>query len=173
MIQAISFQEGKHILDTYPGSVLLDVRTEDEYALEHAAGAKLLPLDDIEDADLSEILPDKQARILIYWPHRPPGRLLAAAQLFDLGYPHLYDLGGSTAGPTAWNMACYNEQRGQCSAPGCRRVHKKIHSRSKAGRSCGFFSSECHRDLCTLAQGGIQGDCGVVDLGDVLDDGET
>ena len=45
MIQAISFQEGKHILDTYPGSVLLDVRTEDEYALEHAAGAKLpLPL---------------------------------------------------------------------------------------------------------------------------------
>ena len=38
MIQAISFQEGKHILDTYPGSVLLDVRTEDEYALEHAAG---------------------------------------------------------------------------------------------------------------------------------------
>ena len=33
MIQAISFQEGKHILDTYPGSVLLDVRTEDEYAL--------------------------------------------------------------------------------------------------------------------------------------------
>ena len=66
MIQAISFQEGKHILDTYPGSVLLDVRTEDEYALEHAAGAKLLPLDDIEDADLSEILPDKQARILIY-----------------------------------------------------------------------------------------------------------
>lgn len=40
MIQAISFQEGKHILDTYPGSVLLDVRTEDEYALEHAAGAK-------------------------------------------------------------------------------------------------------------------------------------
>ena len=40
MIQAISFQEGKHILDTYPGSVLLDVRTEDEYALEHAAGAR-------------------------------------------------------------------------------------------------------------------------------------
>ena len=98
MIQAISFQEGKHILDTYPGSVLLDVRTEDEYALEHAAGAKLLPLDDIEDTDLSEILPDKQARILIYCR---TGRrsALAAAQLFDLGYPHLYDLGGLNGWP--------------------------------------------------------------------------
>ena len=98
MIQAISFQEGKHILDTYPGSVLLDVRTEDEYALEHAAGAKLLPLDDIEDADLSEILPDKQARILIYCR---TGRrsALAAAQLIDLGDPHLYDLGGLNGWP--------------------------------------------------------------------------
>ena len=52
---------------------------------------------------------------------------------------------------------------------------QKIHSRSKAGEKLWIFlvSSECHRDLCTLAQGGIQGDSGVVDLGDVLDDGET
>lgn len=98
MIQAISFAEGKHILDTYPGSVLLDVRTEDEYAVEHAAGAKLLPLDDIEDADLPEILPDKNARILIYCR---TGRrsALATAQLFDLGYTHLYDLGGLNGWP--------------------------------------------------------------------------
>ena len=56
----------------------------------------------------------------------------------------------------------------------CRRS-TKIHSRSKAGEKLWIFlvSSECHRDLCTLAQGGIQGDSGVVDLGDVLDDGET
>ncbi len=98
MIQAISFAEGKHILDTYSGSVLLDVRTEDEYAVEHAAGAKLLPLDDIEDANLPEILPDKNARILIYCR---TGRrsALAAAQLFDLGYTHLYDLGGLNGWP--------------------------------------------------------------------------
>ena len=59
---------------------------------------KLLPLDDIEDTDLSEILPDKQARILIYCR---TGRrsALAAAQLFDLGYPHLYDLGGLNGWP--------------------------------------------------------------------------
>lgn len=57
----------------------------------------------------------------------------------------------------------------------CTAGTQKIHSRSKAGEKLWIFlvSSECHRDLCTLAQGGIQGDCGVVDLGDVLDDGET
>ena len=98
MIRAISFEDGKKILDTVPGAVLLDVRTEDEYAVEHAAGAKLLPLDDIEDADLPEILPDKNARILIYCR---TGRrsALAAAQLFDLGYTHLYDLGGLNGWP--------------------------------------------------------------------------
>ena len=45
MIDYISFEEGKHILDTCPGSVLLDVRTEEEYGIEHAAGAVLLPQD--------------------------------------------------------------------------------------------------------------------------------
>ena len=98
MIHAISFEDGKRILDTYPGSVLLDVRTEDEYAVEHAAGAKLLPLDEIEDADLSELLPDKKAPVLIYCR---TGRrsALAAAQLFDLGYTRLYDLGGLNGWP--------------------------------------------------------------------------
>ena len=98
MIRAISFQEGKHILDTYPGSVLLDVRTEDEYALEHAAGAKLMPLDDIDDMDVAEILPDKSAPVLIYCR---TGRrsALAAAKLFDLGYTRLYDLGGLNGWP--------------------------------------------------------------------------
>ena len=38
MIDYISFEEGKHILDTCPGSVLLDVRTEEEYG---AAGVSL------------------------------------------------------------------------------------------------------------------------------------
>ena len=42
MIQPITFAQGKHILDTVPGSTLVDVRTEDEYGAEHAAGAVLL-----------------------------------------------------------------------------------------------------------------------------------
>ena len=98
MIRAISFEDGKKILGTVPGAVLLDVRTEDEYAVEHAAGAKLLPLDDIEDADLPALLPQQDAPILIYCR---TGRrsALAAAQLMDRGYENLYDLGGLNGWP--------------------------------------------------------------------------
>ena len=79
-------------------AVAVDVREPDEFQVGHIPGAKLLPLDDIEDADLPEILPDKNARILIYCR---TGRrsALAAAQLFDLGYTHLYDLGGLNGWP--------------------------------------------------------------------------
>lgn len=98
MIRAISFEQGKHILDTVPGSTLVDVRTEDEYAVEHAAGAVLIPLDDIEDMDLEALLPDKNAPVLLYCR---TGRrsALAAAQLFDKGYENLYDLGGLNGWP--------------------------------------------------------------------------
>ena len=98
MIQPITFAQGKHILDTVPGSTLVDVRTEDEYGAEHAAGAVLLPLDDIEDADLPALLPQQDAPILIYCR---TGRrsALAAAQLMDRGYENLYDLGGLNGWP--------------------------------------------------------------------------
>ncbi len=98
MIQPITFAQGKHILDTVPGSTLVDVRTEDEYGAEHAAGAVLLPLEDIEDTDLDSILPNKDAPVLLYCR---TGRrsALAAAQLFDQGYTRLYDLGGLNGWP--------------------------------------------------------------------------
>lgn len=98
MIQSITFAQGKHILDTVPGSTLVDVRTEDEYGAEHAAGAVLLPLEDIEDADLDSILPNKDAPVLLYCR---TGRrsALAAAQLFAQGYTRLYDLGGLNGWP--------------------------------------------------------------------------
>lgn len=98
MIHAVSFETGKHILDTSPGSVLLDVRTEDEYTTEHAAGAVLLPLEDIDDLDVEQLLPDKQAKLVLYCR---TGRrsALAAAKLFDLGYENLYDLGGLNGWP--------------------------------------------------------------------------
>ena len=98
MIQPITFAQGKHILDTVPGSTLVDVRTEDECGAEHAAGAVLLPLEGIEDADLDSILPNKDAPVLLYCR---TGRrsALAAAQLFDQGYTRLYDLGGLNGWP--------------------------------------------------------------------------
>ena len=101
MINYITFEEGKHILDTCPGSVLLDVRTEEEYGIEHAAGAVLLPQEDLETMDEGEILdvlPDLDAPILLYCR---TGRraALAAVKLDELGYTRLYNLGGLNGWP--------------------------------------------------------------------------
>ena len=101
MIEYISFEEGKHILDTCPGSVLLDVRTEEEYGIEHAAGAVLLPQEDLEtmdEGDILEVLPDLDAPVLLYCR---TGRraALAAVKLEELGYTRLYNLGGLNGWP--------------------------------------------------------------------------
>ena len=101
MIDYISFEEGKHILDTCPGSVLLDVRTEEEYGIEHAAGAVLLPQEDLKTMDEGEILdvlPDLDAPVLLYCR---TGRraALAAVKLEELGYTRLYNLGGLNGWP--------------------------------------------------------------------------
>ena len=101
MIDYISFEEGKHILDTCPGSVLLDVRTEEEYGIEHAAGAVLLPQEDLETMDEGEILdvlPDLNAPVLLYCR---TGRraALAAVKLEELVYTRLYNLGGLNGWP--------------------------------------------------------------------------
>ncbi len=101
MIDYISFEEGKHILDTCPGSVLLDVRTEEEYGIEHAAGAVLLPQEDLETMDegeILEVLPDLDAPVLLYCR---TGRraALAAVKLEELGYTRLYNLGGLNGWP--------------------------------------------------------------------------
>ena len=101
MIDYISFEEGKHILDTCPGSVLVDVRTEEEYGIEHAAGAVLLPQEDLETMDEGEILdvlPDLDAPVLLYCR---TGRraALAAVKLDELGYTRLYNLGGLNGWP--------------------------------------------------------------------------
>ena len=101
MIEYISFEEGKHILDTCPGSVLLDVRTEEEYGIEHAAGAVLLPQEDLEtmdEGDILDVLPDLDAPVLLYCR---TGRraALAAVKLDELGYTRLYNLGGLNGWP--------------------------------------------------------------------------
>ena len=101
MIDYISFEEGKHILDTCPGSILLDVRTEEEYGIEHAAGAVLLPQEDLEtmeEGEILDVLPDLDAPVLLYCR---TGRraALAAVKLEELGYTRLYNLGGLNGWP--------------------------------------------------------------------------
>ena len=74
-----------------PGSVLLDVRTHDEYRDYHIAGSLNLPLQEIHLAE--NRLADKETVIYV---HCLSGRrsAQAAAALKQLGYRNVVDIGG-------------------------------------------------------------------------------
>ena len=88
----INAAQGKAMMDDGNLYTLIDVRTEQEYKAQHIKGAVLIP--HTEMLNRAETgLPDKNARIIIYC--RSGGRSATAAHtLVDLGYTHVYDMGG-------------------------------------------------------------------------------
>lgn len=72
--------------------VVVDVRTQDEYAEGHIPGAICIPNESIVDAQPAE-LPDLEQTILVYC--RSGRRSKEAAQkLADMGYTNVYEFGG-------------------------------------------------------------------------------
>src|SRR5262249_37063714 len=49
-----------------PGTVILDARSADKYALRHIRGAVSLPFTDFTDESLARVIPSKDTRVLIY-----------------------------------------------------------------------------------------------------------
>ena len=88
----ITAEEAKKIMDTESEYVILDVRTEEEFAQGHIPGAMLIPDYAIrEEAESS--LPDKDALILVYC--RSGRRSKNAAEtLAELGYTNIREFGG-------------------------------------------------------------------------------
>ncbi len=87
----ITPEEAKEMMDA-GDVIILDVRTETEFAEGHIENAVLLPDYDIE-VNASEILTDKSAVILVYC--RSGVRSEAAAKkLAQMGYATVYDIGG-------------------------------------------------------------------------------
>lgn len=85
----ITAEEAKQKIDA-GGVVILDVRTESEYAQSHIPGARLLPNESITEAP--DDLPC-DAVVLVYC--RSGRRSAEAAQkLAALGYQNVYDFGG-------------------------------------------------------------------------------
>lgn len=88
----ISQEEAKRIMDAGEGCVILDVRTEQEYAQGHIPNAILLPDYAIEDC-AEEVLPEKDQLILVYC--RSGRRSVSAAMaLAELGYTNVKEFGG-------------------------------------------------------------------------------
>lgn len=89
----ISPQLAKEMIDSEEPLVIVDVRTEAEYAQGHIADALLLPNEKIDKTTPPQELPDLEAVILVYC--RSGNRSAQAARkLVSLGYVNVYDFGG-------------------------------------------------------------------------------
>lgn len=88
----ISAKQAKTIMDEQEEYILLDVRTEREFAEGHIEGAILIPNTEIVSR-AAEKLPDKDALILVYCRSGNRSKQAALA-LVDMGYTNVLDFGG-------------------------------------------------------------------------------
>ena len=88
----ISAQEAKKIMDSETGYVILDVRTEEEFAEGHIPGAILIPDYEIE-SKAEQILTDKNQLILVYCRSGRRSKNASEA-LVSLGYTNIREFGG-------------------------------------------------------------------------------
>ena len=90
--EQITPPEAKEIMDTEQNYVILDVRTEEEFAEGHIADAILIP--DYEITEKAEsVLTDKEQQILVYCRSGRRSKN-AASQLVELGYTNVKEFGG-------------------------------------------------------------------------------
>jgi hypothetical protein len=90
-----------------PGTVVLDARSADKYALRHIRGAASLPFTDFTADSLARVIPAKTSRVLIYCNNNFRGALMSFASkvgpaslnistyiaLATYGYTNVYELG--------------------------------------------------------------------------------
>ena len=93
----ITAEEAKKLMDSESGYVILDVRTEQEYAESHIPGSILIP--DYEISEKAEsVLTDKDQLILVYC--RSGNRSKQASEkLVKLGYTNIVEIGGINSWP--------------------------------------------------------------------------
>ena len=90
--EQITPAEAKEIMDNEHNYIILDVRTEEEFAEGHVKDAILIP--DTEITEKAEgILTDKEQQILVYCRSGRRSKN-AANQLVELGYSNVKEFGG-------------------------------------------------------------------------------
>lgn len=99
MIQKITADEA-HEMMVSNETLVIDVRTPEEYAERHIVNARLLTLDTIDDAATAAVAPDKETPLLVYC--RSGVRSAEAARKLEaLGYREIYDFGSILDWPYA------------------------------------------------------------------------
>lgn len=90
--EQITPEAAKAIMDSGTDCVILDVRTEEEFAQGHIKNAILIPDYEIE-AKAKSVLKDKKQLILVYCRSGRRSKL-AAQTLVDMGYTNVKEFGG-------------------------------------------------------------------------------
>ena len=92
MYEKITPEEAKNIMDSGEEYIVLDTREQSEFDEGHIPGAILIPYTEIEDK-AEEMLPDKDAQILVYCRSGRRSKI-AAQSLADMGYTDIKEFGG-------------------------------------------------------------------------------
>ena len=92
MYEQITPEEAKKIMDSGEEHIILDTREQDEFDEGHIPGAILIPYTEI-DNKAEEMLPDKDAQILVYCRSGRRSKI-ASESLAKLGYTNVKEFGG-------------------------------------------------------------------------------
>ncbi len=90
--EQISAEQAKTIMDTEQDYIIIDARTEEEFAEGHIEGAILIPEYEVA-ARAKKELPNKDALILVYCRSGRRSKI-AAEELVKLGYTNVKEFGG-------------------------------------------------------------------------------
>ena len=88
----ITAKQAKEIMDTEKEYVIVDARTQEEFALGHIEGAICFPYEDVKEK-AHVVLPEKDQLILIYCRSGRRSKI-AAEILCELGYTNVNEFGG-------------------------------------------------------------------------------
>jgi len=106
MVEIISVHDAHDMITNstlYPDLLILDVRTQGEYDVEHICNATLIPLDELESR-LIELYPYNSTEIIVYC--QSGFRSASASQILNInGFMKVYNMDG---GISAWKTAGYN-----------------------------------------------------------------
>jgi rhodanese-related sulfurtransferase len=90
--EQITQQQAKTIMDTEKDYIIIDARTDEEFAEGHIEGAIVIPEYEISFRAENE-LPDKNALILVYCRSGRRSKI-ASEELVKLGYTNVKEFGG-------------------------------------------------------------------------------
>ena len=90
--EQITPEQAKTIMDTETNYIIIDARTEEEFAEGHIENAILIPEYEIAERAEKE-LPDKDALILVYCRSGRRSKI-ASEELVKLGYTNVKEFGG-------------------------------------------------------------------------------